>query len=1047
VSLRRIVMGLFGMRSRRTIGGLAGFLVLFLSALITVASPQAINGGNRLPIPAPTPTPTPMPSIVQGGSSNCFASSPYALQSAPTNGHTLVLLTSYGFNLTGAVVTDSNSASYALRAEVGTGPSGAIYDGAISGSPSATIGLKISGTTVNTSTCLMELSGVNNSLTQTQSYYSANSGTSASVTFPTGNAGDIIAYTTSSTNSFSMATNNGATFNDLSNPSIGYAIATAAGSTTLTMQTLPGSTVTIVATKYTSVSSATPVPNNVVYAPVSPAATSSPYPGGGQYYVPTPTAGLSTPGSGTAIIGAVVGDACMAMANVGNSTTASQTITLRSNQELCVVGMPGDVNTFTWSPADTGIVNINPSYTKLNVAGIITGPFPNSSGESVMYRMPRTAGQTYVMTATNTGVTETYTFNVATLSDAAEEANEAQPVRPVTNFGGAFARPNGGGGPPFSMFSGGTTTAPSPYPSPQPTNLFGSTGYCDHVATNGYALSTGFPLNYVKMLDLVQLGVQWTRTTEGPFFDDSTHNGGGYHWGDLDALICGEIRNNILPTIDLQAGPVEYSGTQNALYKSPADFGTFAGALAAHLNAAFPTVMRWTIPINEPNTLNSGTTYPDWVCTLATNPTTCNGPAGIAAYMKAGYQAIKAVNSNYIVYGPQLNMDQSALPVGFMQSLMGAGCRVGVCYDGIDLHAAPNVNDPHANYDASDPGYQQGDGTSSASIDALDRALHTFGEVGFIHYLVGETGIFPTTISSNSMIGTLGGAAYQWSNWLNYLEQPHPYFIDGAMVANVDEDCEFVGGVFANGGLMAPPNPACSPSPGPSTTFSPRPAYAVVQAFNGVNPASPPTVAPSTLPNQPTPPANPTYVQSECAPFGQITLGTAPTNGHMVTAFDDFAFNLSGNSFTDSNSVSYTQQLVNGSGESASIWDKIVAGSPTASGYTFANAGNGCIIETANVSAGIYAGNNTTSSGTTLTYTSASVAQGAVVYLSGYSSTAFTMAATNVTGLTLLSTSPGSGNSGAMAIYKGTATAAGTISVTETTTAASTAISQLAAYH
>jgi hypothetical protein len=64
-------MGLFGMCSARSLGGMVGLLTLFIMALATAASPQAINAGLRLPpIPNPyatygpvaTPVPTSVPS-------------------------------------------------------------------------------------------------------------------------------------------------------------------------------------------------------------------------------------------------------------------------------------------------------------------------------------------------------------------------------------------------------------------------------------------------------------------------------------------------------------------------------------------------------------------------------------------------------------------------------------------------------------------------------------------------------------------------------------------------------------------------------------------------------------------------------------------------------------------------------------------------------------------------------------------------------------------------------------------------------------------------
>src|ERR1019366_5536285 len=108
--------------------------------------------------------------------------------------------------------------------------------------------------------------------------------------------------------------------------------------------------------------------------------------------------------------------------------------------------------------------------------------------------------------------------------------------------------------------------APSPYPSPQPTHLFGTGSYCDAPASgNGWSLTTGYPLDYYKLNDIVYEGIQWTRTLADPYYIDNTHATGGYgtgvyNWYAWDATQCQLIRNNILPTVDVNTGPVIYNG-------------------------------------------------------------------------------------------------------------------------------------------------------------------------------------------------------------------------------------------------------------------------------------------------------------------------------------------------------------------------------------------------------------------------------------------------------------------------------------------------------
>lgn len=127
--------------------------------------------------------------------------------------------------------------------------------------------------------------------------------------------------------------------------------------------------------------------------------------------------------------------------------------------------------------------------------------------------------------------------------------------------------------------------------------------------------------------------------------------------------------------------------------------------------------------------------------------------------------------------------------------------------------------------------------------------------------------------------------------------------------------------------------------------------------------------------------AAPTFVQTPACGTSATTIvfGVGPTNGNIVSgvSINNQTFSL----FTDSNAVSYptqTSTTTTSGGQSAwsSIFDNVVAGSPTAT-YTFSQSGVNCAYEIAGSALpATYANNSTLNSTGTLVATIAGVKAG-----------------------------------------------------------------------
>jgi hypothetical protein len=333
-----------------------------------------------------------------------------------------------------------------------------------------------------------------------------------------------------------------------------------------------------------------------------------------------------------------------------------------------------------------------------------------------------------------------------------------------------------------------------PYPSPS-SSLFGSTGYCDKLASNGKSITTGFPIDATKLADIANLGVKWTRTEAAQFFVDTSHifGAGSYAWGTLDAAQCTLARTGISPVIELDAGPVEYntvpgtfSPAQVSTYATAADFGQWCGVVAAHENATFG-IKRFSLPGNEVNT-NPGL-FP-------------GGNAQIASYSEACYAAIHAAMPSAFVYGFELNMDGNVGATAFVKALAALGCGAGTCYDGISMHLSLRYPIPSS----STPCYPNAGGDYSMQcITDIQNAG------GIKHVLISET-VYPIPggVPNEATKALAAVAAFK-----TFATNQN---VDGVNYANVDECAFYPTGYFANACLI-------------NTSNQLLPAYTALQAL------------------------------------------------------------------------------------------------------------------------------------------------------------------------------------------------------------------------
>jgi hypothetical protein len=329
------------------------------------------------------------------------------------------------------------------------------------------------------------------------------------------------------------------------------------------------------------------------------AATSTILNGGTATPVPIP---IVSPGS--LLIGGMDGETC-----VPKTGALAGTAQWLPTEDLCIKSAPG---------AGQGTISISPSVQYKGV------PSLDGNSDTQETNVQSASGQVYSVTIENNdagGFGGPITFKMGSYSSAALLAAEATPG-PATHkmYYGAFAR-------------GGTV----------PYGVQDSDGSIDPA----------------KASDYLSAGVQMGRIPMASFFDDLTgitSNGGnlGVNFTHDDPALAWMLANNIVPFIDLEAGPKQYgplgSQTTQNLYRNPTEFGTWCTAVANHLKSAYPTLgasvpVFFGTPINE---YNNGA----WDASGSDNPmlyaASSDGPA---LYMKSCYAALNRLRKKSC-FGP-----------------------------------------------------------------------------------------------------------------------------------------------------------------------------------------------------------------------------------------------------------------------------------------------------------------------------------------------------------------------------------------------------------
>ena len=415
----------------------------------------------------------------------------------------------------------------------------------------------------------------------------------------------------------------------------------------------------------------------------------------------------------------------------------------KPTEELCVHAGPG---------AGIGSVAYSPNVPFENV------PSEDGSGDTLTSRIQRVTGMTYRTTAVNNnaGGFGTVAFNMNSYSAATLYSLEAQPTAATHKFYyGTFARP---GAMPFGMYTPGTSV-----------------------------------VDMQKGQDLLDLGVQMTRTNLSTLLDDSTGFGGGYQFTADDPLLYWLFQHSIVPLIEIDAGAKLYGTlsqhSQEPLMRNPTEFGNFCAAAASHLHATYPQLgvtvpAYFSMPANELN--NSG----NWDASRSDNPSLYSEAAGgPALYMHSCYGAIKQVFPTAKVYVGELSTNVAGAPNAMPNELSrwyANGCRIGTCFDGVSLHISP-IGDPSKHFTRC---YEPNDGWTFACVNEM-QAISTQNGDPLIHALITETDL-SSIRNANISAGDEPGQAWWESETLSAAAQ-NPY-IDGVFWANVDEDALYPSG-------------------------------------------------------------------------------------------------------------------------------------------------------------------------------------------------------------------------------------------------------------
>lgn len=235
--------------------------------------------------------------------------------------------------------------------------------------------------------------------------------------------------------------------------------------------------------------------------------------------------------------------------------------------------------------------------------------------------------------------------------------------------------------------AGGVTTQPvsvvvraAPVPIPPPLRATPNEPYRYGVLAHPFAKSLAGPTADRQIDAFARAGVRFVRIDYcGTQIEPEK---GRFDWTVTDGIAAKLAARGIteLPIVEQYCAPKWSTGGYGypAIWGSPEDYATFAGAIAAHVAQRFPAITRLEL-FNEPNLHGWWTSKnPEFVAT--------DGSA-TAQYMRAAYAAVKRADGRLVVVGPALaDGGRMVDPRKFLSTLYDSGCRRGACWDVLSAH-------------------------------------------------------------------------------------------------------------------------------------------------------------------------------------------------------------------------------------------------------------------------------------------------------------------------------------------------------------------------
>ena len=216
---------------------------------------------------------------------------------------------------------------------------------------------------------------------------------------------------------------------------------------------------------------------------------------------------------------------------------------------------------------------------------------------------------------------------------------------------------------------------------PAPLRATPNEPYRYGVLAHPYPFSLGGP-NADRIIDLLAgAGVRFVRIEYAG--DQVEHTPGVFDFSIEDTIAEKLAARGIteLPIVLQYSAPVWATGGAKypAIWKNPALYSAFAGAVAAHVAQRYPKIARVEL-FNEPNMTG-------WWKNPGDPAYAADDGSAAAVYLHGAYAAIKSAAPRLTVVAPALaSGGRETDPRTFFEHLYGAGCRRGACWDVLSVH-------------------------------------------------------------------------------------------------------------------------------------------------------------------------------------------------------------------------------------------------------------------------------------------------------------------------------------------------------------------------